>query len=323
MRRNRRERHWDGSENPVMPPPPDDTGRRFLLTKYEHQWVADTLYVEVVTDVPCHLFLRWTDKPLRLHNRSTTLGGYYFMTDPKYCFVEWRQVEQDEPGDTLVHTFSFAEWAECQTRWWGFVGTVGSTASPSATSVFTAHYLDYKTTDKLTVYFTLPIVQSTDDCYVWLAHDIYLTALDLIYGHVPGHNWSAGFRFQNVPLGKDDVPVRALLAYRASETVGDTWMRLHGQKDPDPATFSTMADFLARPRTAEVGRMPWPAIVSGNWYNVDVIEIVKEIIALPGWQAHGSMVMFFDYDTFGPRRHKAYSWEADSHLSSPFLWLQV
>lgn len=306
-----------------MPPPPADTGRRFLLTKYEHLWVADTLYVKVSTDVPCHLYLRWTDKPLRMHLRSTDLGGYGFMTDPKYCFVEWRQVEQEEPGDTLDHTFHFAEWAECETRWWGFVGTVGGQPSPSATSVFTAHYKDYKTAEKLEVFFTLPIVQGTDDCYVWLAHTIYLTALDLQYGHVPGHNWSAGFRFQNVPLGKNDIPVRAVVAYRASETIGATWIKLFGQKDPDPATFSTMADFLARPRTAEVGRTLFPAIVSGNWYNVDVIEIVKEILALPGWAPGNPMVFFFDYDTLGVRRQECYSWEADSHLSSPFLWIQV
>lgn len=144
-----RQRHYDGSENPTRPAPPHNPSTRFLLTEYAHAWIADTLFIAVTTDVPVHLYLRWTDKPLRMHNRSTSLGGYGFMTDPKYCFVEWRQVEQNEPGDTLSHTFDFASWFECQRRWWGFVGTVGGTPSPSATCVFSAHYLDYERADSL------------------------------------------------------------------------------------------------------------------------------------------------------------------------------
>lgn len=133
-----------------MPPtPPANTGRRFIITEYAMAWEGDTLFIALTTDIPIHLWLRWTDKPLRMHNHAMPLRGKEFMVEPKYCFVEWRDVEQNEPGDTLTHTFHFAEWWVCQHRWWGFVGEVDGQPSPSASCIFTAHYEDYKTADCL------------------------------------------------------------------------------------------------------------------------------------------------------------------------------
>jgi len=131
------------------PGPPPNPANRFLLTEYAHSWVGPVLFVACTSDIPCHLYLRWTDRPVGMHNRSTELGGYGFVTDPKYCFVEWKEVEQNEPGDTLSHTFNFAGWAPCEWRWWLIVGTVGGAPSPSATCIFQAHYLDQEEADSL------------------------------------------------------------------------------------------------------------------------------------------------------------------------------
>lgn len=84
-----------------------------------------------------------------VHNRVTTLGGYAFMTDPKYCLVEYNEVEQNEPGDTLSHTFNFPGWAVCEWRWWYIVATVDGAPSPSASCIFQAHYLDQEEAESL------------------------------------------------------------------------------------------------------------------------------------------------------------------------------
>lgn len=84
-----------------------------------------------------------------LHNRVTTLRGYSFMTDPKYCLVEYNEVEQNEPGDTLSHTFNFSGWSTCEWRWWYIVATLGGQPSPSASCIFQAHYLDQEEAESL------------------------------------------------------------------------------------------------------------------------------------------------------------------------------
>jgi len=57
-----------------------------------------------------------------------------------FCFVSYKLVEQAEPGDTLIHTFSIPEWEYCQTRWFFFQGTVDGLESPSFTCIFEYHH---------------------------------------------------------------------------------------------------------------------------------------------------------------------------------------
>ena len=83
---------------------------RFLIIAYNQWWLSDTLWVKCTTDVPVHLFLRWTDKREWMHLHAETIRGATLMKDPKYCFVEWQEVEQEEAGDTLEHTIPFQFW---------------------------------------------------------------------------------------------------------------------------------------------------------------------------------------------------------------------
>ncbi len=83
---------------------------RFLIINYAHSWQGDTLFIAVATDVPCHLYLRWTDVEEQVHIREKLLRGLMVLGNPKFCFVEWAEVEQNEAGDTLNHTFNFATW---------------------------------------------------------------------------------------------------------------------------------------------------------------------------------------------------------------------
>lgn len=131
------------------PSPPPSANPHFIITEYAHSWEGPTLYIACVTDIACHLWLRWTERPVGMHQRTTTKSGYPFLADPKYCLVEYNEVEQNEAGDTLSHTFNFAGWAECEWRWWYIVGYVAGEGSPSASCIFQAHYLEQEEAESL------------------------------------------------------------------------------------------------------------------------------------------------------------------------------
>lgn len=112
----------------------------WLITQYSHSWVDTELDIFLLTDVPVHLTLCYTDKPERMHLRTKIKRGEPLPAVPYYCFTECIPVEQDEPGDTTEHTFVIPDWFPCQRRWWRFTGTIGGVESPSTSPIFTAHY---------------------------------------------------------------------------------------------------------------------------------------------------------------------------------------
>lgn len=194
------------------PSPPPNPANRFLLLEYAHAWIGAILYIACTSDIACHMFLRWTAKPIGMHNRATDLGGFGFMTDPKYCFVEYNEVEQNEPGDTLSHTFNFGGWATCEWRWWLMVATVGGAPSPSATCIFQAHYLDQeeavslKHTD-LVAKEVAGVIDHADDSITVakLAHNIDATGIGFDADKLDGKHAAdigGGYKFLYEDLGR-------------------------------------------------------------------------------------------------------------------------
>jgi len=99
----------------------------------------------VITDVPCHLWMRITTRKPWRHKTPVLERGLLIHYDYKLCFVTYHDNEQEEPGDTLVHTFIKEPWDICETRWFYFHGTIGGEASPSTTCFFEKHrrYVPY------------------------------------------------------------------------------------------------------------------------------------------------------------------------------------
>lgn len=141
--------HPPGAPPPPPPAPPSNPGGRFIIVEYAHSWQGGELWIAAVTDITCHLYLRKTEEPTGMHNRSTTLRGLPVMTDPKYCMVQYEAIEQNEPGDTIYHTWNFNGWKDCEHRWWYFVGTEGGEPSPSASCIFHAHFEEQKEAESL------------------------------------------------------------------------------------------------------------------------------------------------------------------------------
>lgn len=95
--------------------------------------------LQVLTDIPCHLYMRWSINPPRKHPASETRRGILIMTGVRFCFTAFHENEQIEPGDTRVHTFLKEPWAVCETRWFYFIGNIAGVTSPSASPLFEYH----------------------------------------------------------------------------------------------------------------------------------------------------------------------------------------
>ena len=59
--------------------------------------------------------------------------------DRYFCFTIFQDNEQEEPGDTLTHTFLKYEWAICEDIYFYFWGLVGATTCQSTTAIFKLH----------------------------------------------------------------------------------------------------------------------------------------------------------------------------------------
>ena len=85
------------------------------------------------------MYLRWTDIEPVVHLRTEVDRGLAKRGDPKYCFVQYTEIEQNEPGDTIYHTFTFPSWEYCFRRWWYFIATIEGKSTPSNTGILTDH----------------------------------------------------------------------------------------------------------------------------------------------------------------------------------------
>ncbi|GAJ12147.1 unnamed protein product, partial [marine sediment metagenome] len=119
------------------PPPPIDN---FAVLDMDYIHLAIGLIILLPTATPCHLTCYYTDKKPLKHHTERIIRGLTVPWGVYFCFVGWKAVEQNEPGDTLYHTFTFPDWEFCQTKWFTFRGEVDNILSPSVGPIFEHHH---------------------------------------------------------------------------------------------------------------------------------------------------------------------------------------
>lgn len=106
------------------------------------QYITPTGYrIVAYTFEPSHLWMRWTTAEPQEHTIPRTIRGVPLPADKRFCFVAYEDNEQEEEGDTLIHTFIKEPWPVCETRYFFFTGGSNSTTSPSTTAIFKKHRL--------------------------------------------------------------------------------------------------------------------------------------------------------------------------------------
>lgn len=91
--------------------------------------------VTATSDIPAHLWMRWTTIPPRIHKKPVLRRGMWLNDDVRFCFDAYQDIEQDQPGDTLTHTFTMEPCLQGR-RWWYYIwGYVAEVLSPSTSPI--------------------------------------------------------------------------------------------------------------------------------------------------------------------------------------------
>jgi len=125
---------------PPPAPPPNPSISNWTVTDLQQIQLADGFKFIVTTDIPVHLYMRWTTIEPEIHSKPLLRRGLAMHTDRRFCFVAYHENEQDELGDTLIHTFIKTGWPVCETRWFYFIGTVAVDQQPSVSPIFKKHF---------------------------------------------------------------------------------------------------------------------------------------------------------------------------------------
>jgi len=112
----------------------------WYLKDLQYEYLDDGFKLIATTDVPCHLFARMTTTPPRKHSKATNRRGLNVAWDIRFCFVVYEDNEQEEPGDTLIHTWLKSAWPVCETRWFYFIGNIAGLGSVSESPIFKFHF---------------------------------------------------------------------------------------------------------------------------------------------------------------------------------------
>lgn len=112
---------------------------KWFMSSIEQILTATGYKIIIQTDVPSHLWMRWTLTPPKEHLTQRTKRGLPLMLEKYYCFDVYEDNEQEEDGDTLEHTFIKEPWPVCETRYFYFHGEIAGVASKSTTTIFKKH----------------------------------------------------------------------------------------------------------------------------------------------------------------------------------------
>lgn len=121
-----------------------------LAIAYFH--LASSIFIVTITNNPCHLTCYYTDKPPVRHRVSRIVRGLSLPWGAYWCFVAYKEIEQQEDGDTIIHTFEVPDWLYCQTNWLCFRGTVAGELSPSVSALLKHHHPGATTPQKFEFY---------------------------------------------------------------------------------------------------------------------------------------------------------------------------
>ncbi|MBA7701502.1 hypothetical protein ES703_110242 [subsurface metagenome] len=124
---------------PSPPPPPDPPIPNWTILDIVQTLTATGYKIVVTTNVPCHLYMRWTTIEPQEHIKPVERRGVFLPSDKYFCFDVYKDNQQEEAGDTTTHTFIKEPWPECETRYFYFHGTIAGEASPSTSPIFKKH----------------------------------------------------------------------------------------------------------------------------------------------------------------------------------------
>jgi len=153
------------------------------------------------------------------------------------------------------------------------------------------------------------ISANSDDCYVHEASATHPPWDTLGLGHWPeigkdgSDYYGMGLRFAHLTIPKGATIISAYLSFCSIGAYGSNTVnaRISGDDEDNALTFSTVANYNARPRTAYVN---WPLVGAwspyGAWTNSpDISAIIQALVNRSGWVSSNACVLFIEDDSSG------------------------
>lgn len=113
--------------------------QHWAIKSIAYELTATGVKVVATSIQPCHLWMRWSITYPQVHKIPRYRRGIWLFDDHRFCFVVFVDNEQEEAGDTYIHTFIKEPWPVCQTRYFYFHGKVDGNSSPSTSAIFSYH----------------------------------------------------------------------------------------------------------------------------------------------------------------------------------------
>ena len=198
---------------PAPTPPPDPPLPNWCILLVTQTPTATGYKITCWTNVPCHLYMFWTNEEPQKHMRTRIVRGLSVLDTPAYCFVHWHQNEQEEAGDTIYHTFIKEPWPECETRWYTFRALVNNEWTTSAAPIFKKHRGAY--TEPVLIIEHDPAATGLYSLHLdmWYgntfipSYDFYLTKIEVRYNLVGEDPCAQGIlRLYETPSAGDELP---------------------------------------------------------------------------------------------------------------------
>jgi len=252
--------------------------QHFAVLELLYFHTSTSIIIECRTNNPCHLTLYYTEKEPVRHATSLVKRGLAVPWGAYFCFVAWKSVEQQQAGDTLIHTFEVPDWSYCQTKWFTFRGTVAEVLSPSVTALLKHHHLG------------IPVVKA----FIARTSDGYLSNPTHIYDYLLAHDgtragaydtgsfWSvgqheaagmffisrAGLFFDTSEIPDDATIIEATLTYSVYRKYGWDYdiVIVSGDALPEPLQQHHFHDLLDD--TESMGSAP-----AADWWTLQHIPL--------------------------------------------------
>lgn len=94
-------------EPPHVPQPPVE---KFAVINLVITETPTGVILVMTSSTPCHAYMYYTKTEPDIHTLAVTQRGLSSKAASKYCFVIFHTNEQEEPGDTIDHTFIKDPW---------------------------------------------------------------------------------------------------------------------------------------------------------------------------------------------------------------------
>lgn len=291
------------------------------------EWACHEAYhIEIQTDTPSHLWLRYTFRSPWKHPRTRVFRGLAVVGDVYYCFASFQDVEQDEIGDTLSHNFSVPNLLSGWIFYFFFWGNVAGVQSPSMSPLF-ARSLYY-----VYSYLAATITHENDAA---TARPVSVTSnppaapVSCSVGNIGGAGFKMGgaFRFRDLALPRC---AEILASYLALTSFGTSiyqpvHSRISAELSGNAQDFYdiSLATFMARwnNRTGVVDYDNMPPWFSDVVYDSpSLIAPVQNVVLHPSWRSGNALVLFWDdFDqrtpqfAFARRLSRAYTAARSDH----------